>query len=288
MIKLKNEMIKDYIALMRFDKPVGIELVLWPTLWALTLGARVVLVDLSVWLCFILGAILMRAAGCVVNDFADRDFDHQVARTKSRPLATGKIPPKNALILFVVLCALSAQLLWFLPSSTYVWALAALALTVIYPFCKRATNLPQVVLAAAFGMAILMAYAAAGGVRAQAWLLFFAYMAWTVGYDTIYAITDRDDDIKAGIKSTARLFGRWALWAVGVFYAVFLGLLLCVTKIALDVPILLILLMGGSVLALLIYQLFLAKNGETHAAFLHNVWVGRVVMAFLLVFSITK
>lgn len=204
----QNSRLPDFIALMRLDRPIGIWLLLWPTLWAVWIAGdghpswRIVLV-------FTLGVVLMRSAGCVINDYADRDFDGQVSRTAGRPLATGRVRPFEALWLFAALVALSASLLFFLNATTFWWSFGALALATVYPFMKRYTYLPQVVLGAAFSWAIPMAFTAQGKTPdALCWLLYASNLAWTVAYDTQYAMADRDDDLKAGIKSTAILFGE--------------------------------------------------------------------------------
>ena len=204
----QNSRLPDFIALMRLDRPIGIWLLLWPTLWAVWIAGdghpswRIVLV-------FTLGVVLMRSAGCVINDYADRDFDGQVSRTAGRPLATGRVRPFEALWLFAALIALSASLLLFLNAMTFWWSFGALALATAYPFMKRYTYLPQVVLGAAFSWAIPMAFTAQGKTPdALCWLLYASNLAWTVAYDTQYAMADRDDDLKAGIKSTAILFGE--------------------------------------------------------------------------------
>ncbi|OTH79991.1 4-hydroxybenzoate octaprenyltransferase [Pseudomonas aeruginosa] len=197
----------DFVQLVRLDRPIGIYLLLWPTLWSLWIAADGV-PELKNLLIFVLGVILMRAAGCVINDFADRNFDGHVARTKARPLATGKISVREAWITFAVLVALSFGLV-LLTNATTVWlSFGAVAVASLYPFMKRYTYYPQVVLGAAYSWGILMAFTAERGeLPASAWLLFLANVLWTVAYDSYYAMTDREDDLKIGIKSTAILFG---------------------------------------------------------------------------------
>ena len=217
-----------YSHLMRIDKPIGTLLLLWPTLWALWLAGRGV-PSLSVLLVFVLGVFLMRAAGCVVNDYADRAFDGHVKRTAGRPMPSGRVSEKEAKILFVSLVLVSFALVWTLNSMTIWLSLAALALAWVYPFMKRVTNLPQVVLGAAFGWSIPMAYAAVSeSLPLSCWLLFLANICWTVAYDTLYAMVDRDDDLKIGIKSTAVLFGRHDKLIVGLLQFATLLLLLWV------------------------------------------------------------
>ena len=199
---------KDYIELMRLDRPIGTYLLLWPTLWALWLAAEGV-PDISTLIIFVLGVILMRAAGCVINDYADRDFDGHVERTRERPLATGRISARQALIAFAMLVGLSGLLVLLTNALTIQLAFVGVGLAALYPFCKRFTFYPQVVLGAAFSWAIPMAFAAqAGTLPMPLWLLFIANLLWTVAYDTEYAMCDREDDLRIGIKSTAILFGE--------------------------------------------------------------------------------
>ena len=217
-----------YSHLMRIDKPIGTLLLLWPTLWALWLAGGGV-PSLSVLLVFVLGVFLMRAAGCVVNDYADRAFDGHVKRTAGRPMPSGRVSEKEAKILFVSLVLVSFALVLTLNAMTIWLSLAALALAWIYPFMKRVTNLPQVVLGAAFGWSIPMAYAAVSeSLPLSCWLLFLANICWTVAYDTLYAMVDRDDDLKIGIKSTAVLFGRHDKLIVGLLQFATLLLMLWV------------------------------------------------------------
>jgi len=217
-----------YCHLMRIDKPIGTLLLLWPTLWALWLaGGKVP--SPSVLLVFVLGVFLMRAAGCVVNDYADRAFDGHVKRTAGRPMPSGRVSEKEAKILFVSLVLVSFALVLTLNAMTIWLSLAALALAWVYPFMKRVTNLPQVVLGAAFGWSIPMAYAAVSeSLPLSCWLLFLANICWTVAYDTLYAMVDRDDDLKIGIKSTAVLFGRHDKLIVGLLQFATLFLMLWV------------------------------------------------------------
>lgn len=217
-----------YCHLMRIDKPIGTLLLLWPTLWALWLaGGKIP--SPSVLLVFVLGVFLMRAAGCVVNDYADRAFDGHVKRTAGRPMPSGRVSEKEAKILFVSLVLVSFALVLTLNAMTIWLSLAALALAWVYPFMKRVTNLPQVVLGAAFGWSIPMAYAAVSeSLPLSCWLLFLANICWTVAYDTLYAMVDRDDDLKIGIKSTAVLFGRHDKLIVGVLQFATLLLMLWV------------------------------------------------------------
>ena len=199
----------DYVALMRLDKPIGIYLLLWPTLWALWLAARG-LPDPKVLAIFVAGVVLMRSAGCVINDLADRNFDGEVARTRHRPLVTGRVSAGAAMVLLCVLCTLAFALVLLTNWLTIALSVAAAVLAGVYPFAKRYTHLPQVVLGAAFGWSIPMAFAAqSNALPAAGWLLFAANLCWTVAYDTQYAMVDREDDRRIGVKSTALLFGRF-------------------------------------------------------------------------------
>ena len=197
----------DFIQLTRMDKPIGIYLLLWPTLWALWVAAQGV-PSLGNLLIFVFGVILTRAAGCVINDFADRKVDGHVKRTEQRPMASGKISSKEALVFFALLMGVSFLLVLCTNAPTIWLSFGALALAATYPFMKRYTYYPQVVLGAAFSWGIPMAFTAeTGSLPAAAWLLYIANLLWTVAYDTYYAMTDREDDLKIGVKSTAILFG---------------------------------------------------------------------------------
>ncbi|MDR3430318.1 MAG: 4-hydroxybenzoate octaprenyltransferase [Rouxiella aceris] len=207
---------RDYCRLMRIDKPIGSLLLLWPTLWALWLASNGV-PDSHILIVFVLGVFFMRAAGCVVNDYADRKIDGHVKRTAGRPLPSGVISSKQAKILFVLLVLASFGLVLTLNRMTILLSLVGLALAWIYPFMKRVSHLPQVVLGAAFGWAIPMGYMAViESVPISCWLLFVANICWTVAYDTQYAMVDRDDDLKIGVKSTAILFGRFDNLIIGL------------------------------------------------------------------------
>ena len=214
-----------YEKLMRLDKPIGVLLLLWPTLWGLWFAAGG-LPQPDVLLIFFTGTVLMRSAGCVINDYADRNFDPHVERTKDRPLAAGVIAPGEALALAAVLLLLAFGLVLFLNVLTIQLAFAGAALAVIYPFVKRVFPLPQAWLGVAFGFGIPMAYAAQWNALPRvAWLLLIATMFWAIAYDTEYAMVDRDDDIKIGVKSSAILFGRFDVAGVMTAHALFLGLM---------------------------------------------------------------
>ena len=198
-----------YIRLMRLNKPIGTYLLLWPTYWALFLSAKG-WPDIDLLIIFTLGVLVMRSAGCVINDYADRNIDQNIARTKDRPLITGEVSPKSALRLFVFLLIIAFGLVLLTNALTIKLSLIALALATLYPFTKRWTHLPQVVLGVAFGMSVPMAFSAqTGSIPSSAVWIFLATIVWTLIYDTFYAMADRDEDIKIGVKSTAILFEKY-------------------------------------------------------------------------------
>ena len=198
-----------YIRLMRLDKPIGSLLLLWPTYWALFLSADG-WPDLDILFIFTSGVFIMRTAGCVINDFADRKIDKHIVRTQQRPLATGEISSNSALVLFGLLLLIALGLVLQTNILTIKLSLIAVLLATLYPFTKRWTNLPQLVLGAAFGMSVPMAFSAQTGVvPLTAWLVFIATLVWTLIYDTFYAMADRDEDLKIGVKSTAILFAKY-------------------------------------------------------------------------------
>lgn len=211
---------------MRLDRPVGIYLVLWPALWALWLGAGG-MPDAWTLFVFVAGAVLMRSAGCVINDYADRNFDPHVKRTCTRPLAFGEVSPKEALLLFILLCLLAFALVLTLNRETVLWSFGAVALATLYPFTKRWTYWPQAFLGAAFAWAVPVGFAAIqGSVPAGAWILYAAVLVWALIYDTYYALVDREDDVKIGVKSPAVLLGEKTLPVVAVLQGVFIVLML--------------------------------------------------------------
>ncbi|MDC9527479.1 4-hydroxybenzoate octaprenyltransferase [Pseudoalteromonas sp. Angola-30] len=267
-----------YIQLMRIDKPIGTLLLLWPTYWALWL-ANAGMPSLVNFIVFTLGVIVMRSAGCVINDFADRKIDGSVKRTAGRPLATGQVSAGEALSLFILLIAIAFVLVLLLSINTILLSLGALALAFCYPFMKRYTHLPQVVLGAAFGWAIPMAYMASiDSLPLQAWLLFVANICWTVAYDTMYAMVDRDDDLKIGVKSTAILFGKYDRHIIFLLNANFIALL---ALIGLINQLGLAFVAGLFTAAgLLIYQQVLIHKRARDAcfkAFLNNHYVGLAI-----------
>ena len=278
-----TERLTQYEKLMRLDKPVGILLLLWPTLWGQWLASHGRPDWVILWI-FVMGVVLMRSAGCVINDYADRDFDPHVARTKDRPLAAGKIAPREALLLAAGLALIAFLLI--LPLDTLVLKLSvvALFLAASYPFTKRFFALPQAYLGIAFGFGIPMSYAALWGeIPLEAWVLLAANVFWAIAYDTEYAMVDREDDLKIGIKTSAITFGRhdltaiaicyaaalcllaWAGWARGIAWPFYLGL--------------------GVAAAIAVYHLRLIRSREPRAcfrAFLHNIWFGAAVFAGIL------
>lgn len=217
-----------YARLARVDRPIGTLLLLWPTLWALLIASEGQ-PHTGILLVFLSGVICMRAAGCVINDYADRDIDGHVSRTNSRPLATGEVSSREALLLFLGLSLFSFGLVLFLNTFTITLSLVAIALAVSYPFMKRYTYLPQVHLGLAFGWSIPMSFAAqTDTVPAVAWLLLLAVVCWAVAYDTMYAMVDREDDLRIGVKSTAILFGNGDKLWIGVFQIAVLVILVLV------------------------------------------------------------
>lgn len=216
---------RAYMQLTRMDKPIGIYLLLWPTIWALVIAAGG-LPDLGISLIFITGVVLMRSAGCIINDYADRKVDGSVKRTNQRPLVAGTVTEKEALQLFALLVGLSFLLVLLLNWQTIALSVVALLLAASYPFMKRYTHMPQAVLGAAFGWGIPMVFAATlGYVPVEGWLLFIANLAWTIAYDTYYAMVDRDDDLIVGIKSSAILFGKNDRLIIGLLQLFTLGVL---------------------------------------------------------------
>ncbi len=208
-----------FVRLMRLDRPIGTLLLLWPTLWALWFAADG-LPNLGVLAIFVSGVVVMRAAGCVINDYADRNIDGSVSRTRERPLATGAVAPQEALRLFAILCGIAFVLVLFTNRLTILLSFGAAALATLYPFAKRYTHLPQVVLGAAWAWAVPMAFAAqTGQVPPACWGLFAGVLLWTVAFDTYYAMVDRDDDLRIGVKSTAILFGEDDLMVIGALQA---------------------------------------------------------------------
>ncbi|HED6264565.1 4-hydroxybenzoate octaprenyltransferase [Enterobacter bugandensis] len=272
-----------YHRLMRTDKPIGALLLLWPTLWALWV-ATPGMPPLWILGVFVAGVWLMRAAGCVVNDYADRKFDGHVKRTANRPLPSGQVTGKEARVLFLVLVLLSFMLVLTLNTMTILLSVAALALAWVYPFMKRYTHLPQVVLGAAFGWSIPMAFAAVSeSLPLSCWLMFLANILWAVAYDTQYAMVDRDDDLKIGIKSTAILFGRQDKLIIGILQVAVLALMVAIARLnGLNWEFYWSILVAGLLFA---YQQKLIAKREREAcfkAFMNNNYVGLVLFLGLV------
>ncbi len=275
-----RERLGQYWLLVRGDRPIGWLLLLWPTWWALWIAAEGVP---PLWPLFVFtaGVWLTRSAGCVVNDYADRWLDGSVERTKQRPLATGAVAGREALMVFAVLMLVAFALVLTLNRLTIYLSVVGVFLAASYPYLKRYTYLPQVYLGMAFGWGIPMAFAAlTGSVPPVAWVLYVANIFWATAYDTWYAMVDRDDDIRMGAKSTAILFGDLDLAAIGVLYALMFGALALVGRQAG---------MGayywyglGVALLLVVYEFVIARHRERDAcfrAFLHNHWVGMAIFA---------
>ena len=274
---------QQYYLLTRLDRPIGIFLLLWPTLWALWVAAEG-LPNWHVLLVFVSGVFLMRSAGCVINDYADREVDPLVSRTRERPIAAGRVKPNEALLLFAVLCLLAFALVLTMNALTIKLSFVGVALAAIYPFMKRFTHLPQVVLGMAFGWAIPMAFAAqTGSVPKVAWLMYVINIVWSVVYDTMYAMADREDDIKAGVKSTAILFGDADRVIIAILQGmVLLGLLLLGQQLGLGMAYYLGLAVA---VAFGVYQQFLIRArqpAQCFKAFLNNNWLGAAVFAGLV------
>ena len=275
--------LRDYALLMRLHRPSSRVPIGWPTLWALWIAGQG-RPDWGVLLVFVFGVLLMRSAGCVINDYADRKFDPHVERTRDRPIAAGRVSPREALALFAVLCLAAFALVLTLNRLTIALSVVGAFLAATYPFLKRYTHLPQFYLGVAFGWGIPMAFAAlSGDVPPLAWALFAANIAWAVAYDTAYAMVDRDDDLKVGVKSTAILFGRYDRLMIGVHHALTLGLLAAVGFMAARGPLYHAGLVAAAGFAL--YQQYLIRDRARDGcfrAFLNNNWFGASVFAGLL------
>jgi len=278
-----KDRLTQYAQLMRLNRPIGIFLLMWPMLWALWIASNGN-PNLLVLLVFASGVVLMRSAGCVINDYADRNFDLHVERTRDRPIAAGRVKPKEALVLFGVLCLTAFGLVLLMNRLTIMLSFVGVFLAALYPFMKRFTHLPQVFLGAAFGWAVPMAFAAqTGGVPKVAWLLFVATVLWATAYDTMYGMVDREDDLKIGVKSTAILFGEADRAIIATIQILLLAALLMVGQAA-----------GlggyyyfGLLLAagLALYQQYLIREREPKAcfqAFLNNNWFGAAVFTGIL------
>ena len=270
----------DFVQLSRMDRPIGIYLLLWPTLSAVWIAGNGSPTVANV-LIFGLGVVLMRAAGCCINDFADRKVDGHVKRTADRPLASGRVKPREALALFAILVAVSFLLVLCTNSRTVWLSFGAVALASCYPFMKRYTYYPQVVLGAAYSWGIPMAFTAAGGeLPASAWLLYIANLLWTVGYDTYYAMVDRDDDLKIGVKSTAILFGEADRSIILTLQLLSLGcLLMAGNRFELGGWFHLGLVGAALCFAWEYWSTRSLDRDACFKAFLHNHWVGMAIFA---------
>jgi len=267
-----------YFRLMRLNKPIGIYLLLWPTYWALFLSAGG-WPDIDLLIIFTFGVIITRSAGCVINDYADREIDKHIARTRDRPITAGEISPKAALLLFIALGLIAFALVLLTNTLTIKISFIALALTALYPFTKRWTNLPQLILGLAFAMSVPMAFSAqTGTVPASAGWIFLATVLWTLIYDTLYAMADRDEDLKIGVKSTAILFAKY-----DQIFITLLQILLMIVFIKIgnlfdlgaffDISLIIILLF-------MIYHQFLIKKRKKmdyFKAFINNHFIGMTV-----------
>lgn len=279
-----DPLIGPYWRLMRFDKPVGTLLLLWPALWGLWLAAEGI-PNFGLIVIFVLGSICIRAAGCAINDYADRDFDAAVERTKTRPLASGELSPKQALISFFVAVGLAFMLVLLTNALTIAMAFIGALLTSIYPFLKRWTHLPQIWLGLAMNWGLVMGFTAQGNQLAPGiWVFYSAAICWAVAYDTFYAMVDREDDLKIGVKSIAILFGEQDRFMIGVLQVLTLTALI----------------IGGQrfefntfyfwalwpVAALFAYQQWLSRDRSregSFAAFMNNSWVGPLVLIAIAV-----
>lgn len=275
--------IKQYWLLARFDRPIGILILLWPALWALWVASDG-RPDILVLIVICLGVVLMRAAGCVINDYADREFDPHVERTKQRPIAAGKVTPREALIVFAVLCLCAFGLVLMLNIYTIMLSFIAAFLAASYPFMKRYTHLPQAYLGIAFGWAVPMSFTAQiNSIPAVAWVMYLAVVLWALVYDTMYAMVDKDDDLKIGVKSTAILFGAYDRHIMAMLQIIILGLLIAVGQMKqLSWPY-----YGGLLMAagFSVYQqklIFHRKKSLCFKAFLNNNWFGMAVFAGLV------
>ena len=270
--------LRDFIELTRLNKPVGIYLLLWPTLWALWLSSQGS-PGLKLFLIFVLGVIFMRSAGCIINDIADRKVDPHVERTQDRPIASGRVTARSALLMFFVLVLCSALLVLQTNWLTIALAPAALALASLYPFMKRFTHMPQVFLGAAFGWAVPMAFAAqTEDIPFLAWWLWLLTVLWVVAYDTMYAMVDKNDDLKIGVKSTAILFGRYDIVVINALQA---GLLVNFVALGIALELLWVYFVGVAVAAVVaVYQHLLLRERQREKcfkAFLVSHYLGAMI-----------
>ncbi|MFQ5937725.1 MAG: 4-hydroxybenzoate octaprenyltransferase [Acidiferrobacterales bacterium] len=278
-----TERLEQYALLMRLHRPIGIFLLLWPALWGLWLASRG-RPDPFILTIFVLGVVVTRSAGCVINDYADRNFDPLVERTRERPLAAGRVSPSEALAVFAVLALIAFGLVLQLNSFTIALSVVAILLAATYPFLKRYTHIPQFYLGVAFGWPILMAFAAqTNSLPPVAWVALLANVFWAVAYDTEYSMVDRDDDIRIGVKSTAILFGTYDRLMIAISHALALALLAVVGVLA---GLGIVYYVGLAVAAMLaVYQQYLTRERTRETcfrAFLNNNWFGAAVFVGLL------
>jgi 4-hydroxybenzoate polyprenyltransferase len=276
--------LRDYALLMRLDRPIGTFLLLWPTLWAIWIAGDG-RPSIKVLLVFVVGVLIMRSAGCVINDLADRDIDPHVKRTRDRPLAAGRVRPGEALALFVILCTIAFMLVLTLNRLTVWLSLVGVLLAASYPFMKRFHHLPQAHLGAAFSWAVPMVFAAqTGSLPPICWLLFTVNLLWTVVYDTLYAMVDREDDLRIGVRSTAILFGDLdRVFVAAMQLMVLAGFYLLGGQAGLG-WVYQAALVG--VAALMLYQQYLIRQRDERKcfqAFLNNNWLGLVVFLGIVV-----
>lgn len=278
------ERLRQYALLIRLDKPIGILLLLWPTLWGLWLASDGK-PTIKILVIFVLGVFLTRSAGCIINDYADREFDGDVERTQHRPLASGKVSPREALIVCAVLAFAAFAMVLMLNRLTIFLAIIGALLATIYPFMKRFIDLPQAVLGVAFAWGVPMAFAAqTNHIPGIAWLLFAAAALWPIAYDTMYAMVDRDDDLQIGIRSSAILFGKYDRVIIGLLQCSLLALLVVVGLLSQQHIIYYFALMIAA--GFFVYQQYLIKERnrqQCFQAFLNNNWVGLIIfIGFLL------
>ena len=280
---------KQYALLMRVDKPIGTLLLLWPTLWALWLASDGV-PKISHLVIFCCGVFLMRSAGCVINDYADRNIDGKVSRTKERPLAVKRVTEKEALMLFIVLALLAFILVLMLNQLAVILSFIALAIATIYPFMKRITYFPQVILGMAFSMAIPMAFAAVQNqIPMTAWLLYVANLLWVLAYDTLYGMVDKKDDLKIGVKSTAIFFGEADLQITAIVQSMFIfGMLLVGIQYDLNYFFYLGILVAISLIAWQVYYCQNRVPAKCFKAFLNNNWVGLSIFVGIVLSLYTR
>jgi 4-hydroxybenzoate polyprenyltransferase len=281
--------LQSYIALVRLDKPIGILLLLWPTLWGLLIASDG-WPSIQIVVIFCLGIVLMRSAGCAINDYADRDFDKHVLRTKERPLTSDKISKKEAISIAVGLALIAFLLIQPLNTLTKQLSVFAVVIAGIYPFTKRFFSMPQAVLGVAFGFGIPMAFAAIqNGIPIEAWILFIGNVFWVIAYDTAYAMVDRDDDIRLGLKTSAITFGRFDVTAVSICYGVLFASQIWVAELA---QLSKWFYLGWSAaLGCAIYELRLITTRKRDAcfkAFLHNNWLGASLFIGILLGLLLK